>query len=348
MWQVIGQPKTIRLLERSFKSGSLSHAYLIVGPPRVGKGTLAANIAQALNCTGALPPCGECPSCRRIAAGKHADVRAVNPADLDTDEKTRQKIGTDIIEELQYSAALPPYEGKYRVFIIDGAENMSVEASNRLLKVLEEPSPTVVWLLLSSEERRLLPTVVSRCQRLEPRPVPAAEISALLRERHGVEAGQAELLSHLAAGCPGWAVSAAADSKLLESRNTALDALAAMLGAGLDDRLQYAAETGRNSEKDRRAACETLKVWQGFWRDAMLVKNGCASGITSIDRKQTLDKLAASLTTQAIKSELDRLDRSINEITHNVNAQLALEVLLINMPGIPSLASESTEALPSK
>jgi len=332
MWQVIGQPKAIRLFERGLRTGTLAHAYLLVGPHHIGKTTLAVNLSQALNCTGADPPCGQCPSCRRIAQSKHADVRVINPASLDTEEKSRQKISTDAIEELQYSAFLPPYEGRYRVFIIDGAENMSAEASNRILKVLEEPSPSVVWLLLAVEESRLLPTVVSRCQRVELRPVPVTEIAGLLQEWYGVEAAKAGLLARLSGGCPGWAVSAAGDSRLMESRTQALDAFFNLLGAGLDDRLHYAAELARVIEKDRRIGTETLKIWLGLWRDVLLVKNKCPDDVVNIDYLETINRLASGAALSEIKSAIDRLNETLSQIARNVNAQLALEVLFLNMP----------------
>jgi len=160
MWQVIGQDKALALLDRSLKENNVAHAYLFVGPRHIGKKTLALNLAQALNCDADKPPCGQCHSCRRILEQKHADVTCIG-----LDSKT--EIGIDDIRKLQRLANLPPYEGKRKVFIIDDAEYLSTEAANSLLKILEEPPPKVVWVLLTAEEPRLLPTIVSRCQRLE-------------------------------------------------------------------------------------------------------------------------------------------------------------------------------------
>ncbi len=346
MWQVIGQPKIIRLFERGLRAGTLAHAYLLVGPPHVGKGTFAINLAQALNCTGSDPPCGQCPSCRRIAEGKHADVRSIRLSAGEGNGRAQHEISTEDIKEIQYSASLPPYEGRFRVFIIDGAENMSAEASNRILKVLEEPSPSVVWLLLVVEETRLLPTVVSRCQRVELRPAPVPEVAGLLQERYGVEAAKAGLLARLSGGRTGWAVSAASDSRLMEDRARTLETLVSLLGADLNDRLQYAAELARTVEKDRRAGAEVLRTWLGFWRDVLLVKNGCAGDAVNIDCMDTLNKLASSATLTEIKAALDRLNDTLSQIARNVSAQLALEVLLLNMPThrLPSPSTTEGEA----
>src|SRR3990172_4385958 len=121
MWQVIGQTKAVSLLQRSLETGSLAHAYLFVGPPHVGKMTLALNLAQALNCEAAESPCGECASCQKIALTKHADVQIVSlTSDRDPAEaKPRTEVGIDQIRQIKHSANLPPFGGRYKVFIID-------------------------------------------------------------------------------------------------------------------------------------------------------------------------------------------------------------------------------------
>ena len=101
MWQIIGQPKAVALLQRSLERGNLSHAYLLVGPPHVGKMTLALNMAQALNCEAEERPCTECVSCRRIAASIHPDVQVIGLGSA-----AKAEIGIDQIRELQHAA--PP------------------------------------------------------------------------------------------------------------------------------------------------------------------------------------------------------------------------------------------------
>ena len=184
MWELVGQSRVLSLLQRSLEQGSLAHAYLFVGPPHVGKMTMALNLAQALNCEAAEPPCGECVSCQKIASVKHADVQII---DLSRDENSaevenRTKISVDQIEQLQHSASLPPFEGRCKVFIIDGVELLSTGAANRLLKTLEEPVGKVVFILLTINERLLPTTIVSRCQRLELLPLAAFDVEAALNK----------------------------------------------------------------------------------------------------------------------------------------------------------------------
>jgi DNA polymerase-3 subunit delta' len=325
MWQVIGQDKVLSLLDYSLKSGAVAHAYLVAGPPHVGKGTLAINLAQALNCDESEAPCGECRSCRRILEGKHADVTTIG---LDS----RMEISIDDIRELQRLASLPPYEGKCKVFIIDEAEYLSTEAANSLLKILEEPPPRVVWLLLAAEERRLLPTIVSRCQRLELRPLPSERIQEALINLHNVDVDKAKLLARLCHGRLGWAVSALGNDDMLTERSQRIDRLVSLSGAAMDERFAYAQDVSGQLGQNRRGAMEITETWLDWWRDLMLVKGGCREDVVNVDFGATLQKEARRLSLTEIKEFLARLCLLQEDISRNVNPRLAWEWLMLNLP----------------
>jgi DNA polymerase III subunit delta' len=324
MWQVIGQDKVLSLLDYSLKAGAVAHAYLMVGPRHVGKRTLAINLAQALNCTESEAPCGQCRSCQRILAGKHADVTAIG-----VDSKT--EIGIDDIRELQRLASLPPYEGKCKVFIIDEAEYLSTEAANSLLKILEEPPPSVVWLLLAAEEQRLLPTIMSRCQRLELKPVPSERIQEALVNLHNVDIDKAKLLAQLCHGRPGWAISALEADDILEQRSIRIDGLVSLLSAGLEQRFAYAQVAGQFSQ-NRRTGVEVTEGWFDWWRDLMLVKGGCKQGMVNVDYEATLQRQARGLSLAEIREFLAKLCLLQEDISRNVNPRLAWEWLMLNLP----------------
>jgi len=325
MWQVIGQDRILSLLDYSFRTNTVAHAYLLAGPRHVGKGTLAINLAQALNCDGPEVPCGECRSCQRIREGKHADVTCIG---LDS----RTEIGIDDIRGLQHSANLPPYEGRCRVFIIDEAEYLSTEAANSLLKILEEPPPRVVWLLLAAEEERLLPTIISRCQRLELKPVPSDRVQKVLVNSYNVDADKAKLLTQLCRGRLGWALSALADCDILEQRSQRIDRLVSLLTAGLEQRFAYAQELASQFSQDRKAGAEITDIWLDWWRDLMLIKGGCQEAIINVDYKTVLEEQARGLSLSEIKEFLANLGLLQEAISKNVNPRLALEWLMLNLP----------------
>ena len=325
MWQVVGQDRILALLDHSLKQSNTAHAYLLVGPPHMGKKTLALNLAQALNCDGSEPPCGQCHSCRRILEGKHADV-------ISTDLDSKTEVGIDDIRALQRLANLPPYEGKCKVFIIEDAEYMSTEAANALLKTLEEPPPKVVWLLLSAEELRLLPTIISRCQRLELKPVPSEQVEQILVTLYNVDLGKAKLLARLCHGCLGWALSALADEGVLNQRSQRLTKLSSLLTASIEQRFTYAQELATQFSQDRRSVAEAMEFWLGWWRDLMFINLGCREAITNIDYAMALQRQAKSLSVSEIKQFLSSLRLLQEEISKNVNPRLVVESLMLNMP----------------
>jgi DNA polymerase-3 subunit delta' len=325
MWQVIGQDKVLALLDRSLEDNNVAHGYLVIGPKHIGKGTLALNLAQALNCDGPERPCGQCHSCRRILEGKHADV---TPIGLDS----KTEIGIDDIRELQRLANLPPYEGKCKVFIIDDAEYLSTEAANSLLKILEEPPQRVVWLLLAAEEEHLLPTIISRCQRLELKPVPSEQVQEVLINSYNVDVKKAKLLTQLCHGRLGWALSALANDDILEQRSQRIDKLFSLLTASLEQRFAYAQELASQFSQSRKAGAEIIEIWLDWWRDLMLIKGGCKEAIINVDYEIALEEQARGLSLNEIKGFLASLCSLQEKISKNVNPRLALESLMLNLP----------------
>ncbi len=327
MWQVVGQPKAITLLQRSIQMGQLSHAYLFVGPPHVGKLTLALNLAQTVNCQAKSAPCGDCISCRRIATAKHADVQIIGLISMD-----KREISIEQIREIQSSASLPPYEGKYKIFILDKAELLSHEAANCLLKTLEEPLPQVLFILLTHSEKLLPPTIVSRCQRVELHPLPVSLVKGTLTEHYGVADQRAELLARLSGGCLGWAFLAMQDESLLQKRSSRLAALVNLSYMSRRERLKYAAELAAQFSKNREEVQEVLDLWVNWWHDLLLVKGENGEFITNIDQESVLLLQAKSYTMRQIKESISHLHAVSEQLEQNVNPRLALEVLMLNMP----------------
>lgn len=326
MWSIIGQEKPVELLKRGLAKG-IAHSYLFVGPPRVGKMTLAVNLAQALNCESVDRPCGQCSSCQRIAAGKHADVQTIVLPEGESETESKTKISVDQIEQLQHSSNLPPFEGKYKVFIIDQAEVFSIGAANRLLKTLEEPPPKVVFILLTSDEHRLPSTIISRCQRLELLPMPAEKMEKALNKERGIDPDKAKLLARLSHGSPGWAINAALNDNVLQQRTELLEELLTIIGADYDTRFDYVARwTGKHLIPER------LSLWLDWWRDLLLIKTGAGKEVANVDRLSWLTDLARNLNLAQIRDMINRIQTAGEQLRQNANPQLVMEVLMLNMP----------------
>ncbi len=341
MWQVVGQNKIVSLLQRSLAEGALAHAYLLVGPPHVGKMTLALNLAQALNCEAAEPPCGECASCQKITSARHADVQIVGlaPEQNSTEAKPQAEISIDQVRQIQHSASLPPFEGKYKVFIIDGAEFLSNEAANCLLKTLEEPVGRVIFILLTTNDKLLPATVVSRCQRLELFPLAAAEVEATLNSRRGIESQKAKLLARLSRGCLGWALLAASDDSLLQQRAERLARLVDIIKADYEERFAYAAQLVDQFSRRRESVQEVLDLWLNWWRDLLLVKVDRGDTITNVDFEATLIDWARDFSLAQIRAFINNIQAAGKQLRQNANPRLVLEMLMLNMPGRKEIIS---------
>ncbi len=331
MWQVVGHQWAIALLQNSLTRGNISHAYVFTGSPRIGKTTLALKLARALNCTGEDKPCGECLSCRKISQGIHPDVRMVDLAyqkGLLEEREGSTALGIDAIRSIQSDAALMPFEGRWKVFIIPQAENMTPGAANCLLKTLEEPPPHVVLLLTALHTDLLFPTIVSRCQIFNLRPPSTDLIGQALERRWGLEGERAHLIAALSAGRMGWAVEAAQNEALLKERNERLDELLSLPGARRLERLSFAQRWGSQPER----AKEILTLWLGWWRDLLLAKEGCWDKTENIDRRDILAEEAEKHELGEIKEFISSIRKALQQLESNLNLRLALEVLMLDLP----------------
>jgi len=336
MWQVIGQTRAVALLQRSLETDSLAHAYLFIGPAHVGKMKLALNLAQALNSEAAEPPCTQCVSCQKVASAKHADIQILGLSHdgNSTGDRPRAEISIDQIRQVQHSASLPPFEGRYKVFIIDEAELLSIEAANCLLKTLEEPIGKVVFILLTTNERLLPATVVSRCQLVELFPMPVGEIETALNRNWGVEPEKARLLARLSHGCPGWAISAALDDSLLHHRAEWLDGLLDIVNADCEERFAYAAQLVAQFSQNRGFVHERLNLWLDWWRDLLLVKVDSIDNVTNIDRLDKLSDIARGYSLAQIRAFIRSIQAAGVQLRQNANPRLVLEVLMLDIPEV--------------
>lgn len=351
LWPVFGHEWAVEYLQRVIETGPAGaeyrgrgprHAYLLVGPAQVGKSTLARAFAQALLCTSeGERPCGECRSCRLMQRGAHPDFRLVQPIDapLDKDWKVDRAGGMLRAEQAAVvirDAALSPVEGRYRIFVIQDAHRANDSFSNKLLKTLEEPPEGVVLCLTALDRASLLPTIVSRCEALELRPLSAPEARAALMEGWKVSGERAELLARLCNGRLGWAVRQLEDEAAEAKRLERLQELWRLAAAGRIARLDFAGAAA--AQRENQQLFDLLEAWTTWWRDVLLVQNDCPDAICNVDQRAEVERQAALLPEAAVRRYLETLRRVERYLHHTVNTRLALDVLVLGLPRLPAQA----------
>jgi DNA polymerase III subunit delta' len=334
---LIGQRDARAVLQGALRSGRIAHAYLFVGPEGVGRGAAARAFAQTLLCeTSGDDACGSCVACRKVAAGAHPDLRVIAPGGRTESGAERRAVGIEQIRDLKREASYPPYEARWKVFIVEDAEAMRAEAANSLLKVLEEPPAQSVIILISESASALLPTIVSRSQVVRFTFVPAGEIAAALTERAGVPADQAPFLGALAGGRPGLALRESAEGQAaLEFRQEVVRSLGAVAGGGAVKRLEAAeAVSRRKDDVDRWLDTALLwlrdvAVWQAAHDPALLV---------NLDRRDQIAAWAERARPEGVRAAAAAIETAKTDLRRNINPRLILEHLFAGIHLAPDTA----------
>ena len=328
-WNIVGHEHAINTLRRALVAQRVRHAYLFTGLEHIGKALLAQRFAQTLLCTGGgdahnapQNPCNTCLACRKVMHGNHPDVHYISRS---TD---KQFILIEQVRALQADAARKTLEGRRNIFIIQGMHEMNVQAANCLLKTLEEPEPDVVLLLTAPDPGLLLPTILSRVQQVPMQLLTTKQIKTALEDRWHVEPDEANLIAALAAGRIGWAVQAVEDEDMLAERQAQLETLAKLSTAGKVQRFDVAQRLSADSDKLHGI----LELWLLWWRDMVLAANNCLDLIVNVDMQGMIQNQAAKIGAAESKRMVRAILGTMEALDQNVNARVALEVLMLDLP----------------
>jgi len=334
-WAVWGQRSAVSRLLQAIQQGP-AHAYILAGPNRSGKRTAALEFARTLNCpkdVGHLTYCGECPVCRRISKGVFPDVTVfdlASQAERDGDKSRNLTLNIGTIREISGAVSYRPTESSWRVIIVDDAETMQETAQEAFLKTLEEPPPYAILILLTSDADAFLPTIQSRCVTIRFGLSPASEVEAALIAS-GTEATLARRVAGMAQGSVGWALEAAHDEGLIESREGLARQAMDFVLANAYDRTVRAVLLADEFAKDRDGVFTRLAAIQSVWRSALYVNQNLedtahTAGLGPISERFIplgLDDLLRSIRS---------LDTCVANLEANVRPRLALESMVLAWP----------------
>ena len=362
--RVIGQRRVKDLLRRTLASKKVAHAYLFFGGEGIGKDAAAIEFARALNCTvDSVDPCGECPSCKKIEILQHPNLKLIFPLPVGKNEKSGDNptevlsqdqitvvqeqlrlkaenpyhrisipkanfIKINSVRDLRRDAAMSAFEGGKKVFVLSNAETMNAEASNSLLKTLEEPSSDSVFILTASQKEQLLETIISRCQLVQFDPLSEGEIREALMGRQNAEAEQAALVARLARG----SYSAAREMlsvDMVAQRQEVVQFLRFVLGS---QKIPLATDIERIGFSGDRSAVERwLKLLEVWLRDALVLREHGEKELLNIDHIKDLKSFNQKFPRADLVAALDSVEQSVALVGKNVYLPLVLTSLAIDL-----------------
>ncbi|MFA5090761.1 MAG: DNA polymerase III subunit [Candidatus Omnitrophota bacterium] len=308
-----GQDRPIDILKEQFKNGRIAGGYLFTGQEAIGKRMVATVLAKAVNCRdqgAGFDSCDKCPECIKIAGNQHPDVHILDTADSGS-------IKIEAVRQLRKDVCLKPYAGRMKFFIINNAHNMTDDASNALLKILEEPAGETAIILISAKPLLLLPTIISRCKRLKFSSLPREELACILQKDYLLDSQYAHFLAYYAEGRIGYALSLK-DSEILKEKNRIID------------RFVFSSDTSFENItlRERGDISSSLNILAGWFRDLYLLKVGVPHHqLINYDRKEELLRMMGRYTLMDLEGAISSVSDALFYLEHNVNIKLLLSNL---------------------
>lgn len=312
--RVLDHDRQKQMLSTLVEREMLPHALLFAGPVGIGKRSLAVDLVKNLFCQ-EKRACGSCHPCRSLTSGQHPDFTVLSG---------EQSIKIDELRAIRKDVYEPPYEAPLRVILIDNAEMMTREAANALLKTLEEPPPSNLFILVSAREQGIPLTIRSRCMRIGFGPLRRALVAAYFEEVLGMEKGQAALLADLSNG------SIAAGLFWRDEENFRMRQRIAELVTGEKRGFTQAALVAEGMTAKGKEM-HFLFFLLSFLRDIWWLDNtGDPSGITNSDLKEILIRKKGG-TSDRLELMVGRVQETMRTLRYNVNKWVTMEVLMADI-----------------
>lgn len=321
--KIIGHEKIIEYFKNAITMDKVSHAYILNGAEKSGKMMLAEAFAATLQCEkGGISPCEECHSCKQAAGRNQPDIIYV------THEKPNTLGVEDIRKQLNDDIVLKPYSSKYKIYIIDEAEKMNVQAQNALLKTIEEPPAYAIILLLTTNADTFLPTILSRCVRLDLKAVADEKLRKFLMEEKQVPDYQADICVAFAQGNVGKAIQLAGSENFNEMKNSALQLIKRLKEIDLYEMTQAVKQIAEY-KLEINDYFDLMMIW---YRDVLLYKaTADANRLIFQDEIYNIKKEASKSSYEGIERILAALEKAKQRLRANVNFELVMELLLLTI-----------------
>lgn len=320
---IVGHEEIIRHMKNSIEMGKVSHSYIFAGEPGAGKKLLARTFAMTLQCEqGKTDPCQECDSCKRALSKNHPDIIYVNH------EKPNTISVEDVRIQVVDDVVIKPYSGRYKIYIIPDAEKMTTQAQNAILKTIEEPPSYAIFLLLANNIEALLPTIQSRCVRLDVRAVSDELVKGYLMEHLHIPDYQAEVDASFAQGNIGKAEAAATSSDFENLTTSALHILKNVQ----DMEIHELVEAIRDLSADKQIIYDYLDLFQIWFRDVLMFK--ATREIDNLVYKQEINYIkeqASERSYEGLEKILDSVEKAKVRLRANVNFDLVMELLFLTI-----------------
>lgn len=320
---IIGHEKIKEHLQRAIEYHRVSHAYILSGEKGMGRKTIAKAFAMSLLCEKhGVEPCMECHSCKQFLSGNHPDVIWV------THEKTASIGVDDVREQINDTVAIRPYSSPYKVYLVDEAEKMTVQAQNALLKTIEEPPVYAVLVLITTNQETFLPTILSRCIQLKLRPLKDSVISDYLSDKLGISASQADIYAAFARGNLGKAIHLASSEKFALLYREVLNLLKNIKDMDIPMLLDYI----KKLQEDKLDLYECLDFMQLWYRDILMFKvTKDMNALMFKDEYAAVSSFCQKSSYEGLEEILRAIDKAKVRLNANVNTDLALELMLLTM-----------------
>lgn len=320
---IIGHEQVIQHLQNAISFDKVSHAYMMEGEDGMGKNMLASAFAETLQCReGGVEPCMNCVSCKQAATGNQPDIIRI------THEKPGSIGVEDIREQLCGDILIRPYSSPYKVYIVDEAEKMTIQAQNALLKTIEEPPSYGVILLLTSNSGRFLPTILSRCVCLKLKPLPDERIKQYLMEKKQIPDYQAEICAAFARGNLGKACNLAVSESFLAIKEHALHLVKYIKEMDVYEVID-SVKAVSEFKLEIQDYLDLLMVW---YRDVLLFKATRQAGAMIFsDEIHDIMTYASISSYEGLENILKALEKAKLRINANVNFELAMELLFLTI-----------------